>query len=255
MKIRCRISPTGKSQGFTLIELLVVIAIIAILAAILFPVFAQARAKARQTACLNNQKQFGLALLQYIQDYDETLPWGFNNSVLDPDVRRRWHGLIITYTKNAALRECPSFAPTPNTTVVPKIANSYGVSLDFFAQGTDPAVKSMADLKNVAGTIAFCDSAQMDDSADPNNPSLWKEINDADWNVSFPTRASNNTLPTDWNGNKRRPSNRHNGGLNCAFFDGHAKWSKLDALVGPGPYPPTTGDYAINGAKNLWDNN
>ena len=63
-------------RGFTLIELLVVIAIIAILAAILFPVFAKAREKARQASCLSNVKQMCLALMQYAQDYDETLPQG-----------------------------------------------------------------------------------------------------------------------------------------------------------------------------------
>ncbi|MBC7807537.1 MAG: prepilin-type N-terminal cleavage/methylation domain-containing protein, partial [Akkermansiaceae bacterium] len=61
-------------SGFTLIELLVVIAIIAILAAILFPVFAQAREKARQISCLSNQKQIGIAMMMYVQDYDETYP-------------------------------------------------------------------------------------------------------------------------------------------------------------------------------------
>ncbi|HEX5322780.1 MAG TPA: prepilin-type N-terminal cleavage/methylation domain-containing protein, partial [Capsulimonadaceae bacterium] len=64
-----------RSKGFTLIELLVVIAIIAILAAILFPVFATAREKARQATCLSNEKQIGLAMNMYVQDYDETLPF------------------------------------------------------------------------------------------------------------------------------------------------------------------------------------
>jgi len=66
--------PNKYRLGFTLIELLVVIAIIAILAAILFPVFAKVREKARQTACLSNQKQLGLAVMQYVQDYDESYP-------------------------------------------------------------------------------------------------------------------------------------------------------------------------------------
>ncbi|WP_395145752.1 prepilin-type N-terminal cleavage/methylation domain-containing protein, partial [Armatimonas sp.] len=66
-----------KKRAFTLIELLVVIAIIAILAAILFPVFAQAREKARQTSCLSNQKQIGLGVMQYVQDYDETYPTAY----------------------------------------------------------------------------------------------------------------------------------------------------------------------------------
>jgi prepilin-type N-terminal cleavage/methylation domain-containing protein len=70
---------TKRVSGFTLIELLVVIAIIAILAAILFPVFAQAREKARQTACLSNSKQMALGLAQYTQDYDEQLPFGGYN--------------------------------------------------------------------------------------------------------------------------------------------------------------------------------
>src|SRR5690349_23826516 len=69
----------SKRNGFTLIELLVVIAIIAILAAILFPVFAQAREKARAASCLSNLKQIGLALMMYVQDYDELLPVPFPN--------------------------------------------------------------------------------------------------------------------------------------------------------------------------------
>jgi len=105
-----------KKSAFTLIELLVVIAIIAILAAILFPVFAQAREKARQTSCISNQKQIGLAMFQYIQDYDEFLP--FANTVDQNNFEHRWYDGVYPYIKNGSpvkgaggvnLFHCPSF--------------------------------------------------------------------------------------------------------------------------------------------------
>jgi prepilin-type N-terminal cleavage/methylation domain-containing protein/prepilin-type processing-associated H-X9-DG protein len=95
----------GKSTAFTLIELLVVIAIIAILAAILFPVFAQAREKARQTSCLSNQKQIGTAIMMYVQDYDEYMP-AVVLSQATPNLR--WHEQIQSYIKSAQVFKCPS---------------------------------------------------------------------------------------------------------------------------------------------------
>jgi len=106
------------SAGFTLIELLVVIAIIAILAAILFPVFAQAREKARQISCLSNTKQIGLGLYMYVEDYDETMPAAFaavaninggNCGVID------FEDQIQPYVKNLALYKCPSDGYPRNT--------------------------------------------------------------------------------------------------------------------------------------------
>lgn len=108
-------SKTNKTSGFTLIELLVVIAIIAILAAILFPVFAQAREKARAITCVSNEKQIGLAILQYTQDYDETLPLGqreanqgeiksvpasYLTGVVNPCVA--WQYEVMPYVKSGA---------------------------------------------------------------------------------------------------------------------------------------------------------
>lgn len=103
-------------SAFTLIELLVVIAIIAILAAILFPVFAQAREKARQASCLNNTKQLSLGYLMYVQDYDEIFPRRDNGDGIDPNIPTEQrdptpghsNGLIYPYLKNFGILTCPS---------------------------------------------------------------------------------------------------------------------------------------------------
>ncbi len=102
-------------RAFTLIELLVVIAIIALLAAILFPVFARARENARKTSCLNNMRQIGLGLLAYTQDYDETLvaDWfGPDTGPTDPENtgqrRYKWMDAIYPYVKNEQVFNCPS---------------------------------------------------------------------------------------------------------------------------------------------------
>src|SRR5262245_15655599 len=113
-------SSRPRGRGFTLIELLVVIAIIAILAAILFPVFAQAREKARQGSCLSNMKQMALAVHMYAQDYDEILP-PYNDAVFDfgnpdPTTRKRSDGpwrtnylwCLQPYMKNQQIQACPS---------------------------------------------------------------------------------------------------------------------------------------------------
>jgi prepilin-type N-terminal cleavage/methylation domain-containing protein/prepilin-type processing-associated H-X9-DG protein len=107
-------SVTGsqKTQGFTLIELLVVIAIIAILAAILFPVFAKAREKARQITCTSNEKQIGLGILQYVQDNDETFPGGAPGAVESQIAGVGWAGAISPYVKSVGVFTCPDDSTT-----------------------------------------------------------------------------------------------------------------------------------------------
>jgi prepilin-type N-terminal cleavage/methylation domain-containing protein/prepilin-type processing-associated H-X9-DG protein len=135
-------------SGFTLIELLVVIAIIAILAAILFPVFAQARAKARQTACLSNLKQLNLGIQMYIQDYDETFPywaWGQSysggtavNGVASPNhFESLWINAIYPYVKNNQVYACPQDVAslTPANSAV-----FWWASGDLIADGINPAL-------------------------------------------------------------------------------------------------------------------
>ncbi len=112
---------TNFSSGFTLIELLVVIAIIAILAAILFPVFARARENARRSSCQSNLKQMGIAFLQYNQDYDEKMPFYYNRAGI------WWMDAVQPYVKSYQVWKCPSDSspavPTASTT-----ASSYGAN-------------------------------------------------------------------------------------------------------------------------------
>ena len=137
----------SKSRGFTLIELLVVIAIIAILAAILFPVFAQAREQARKTSCLSNNKQIGMAVLMYVQDYDETFPFATESST-SQNVFYTWQDLTEPYIKSWGIMIDPdsihrnpdpnSFDPqTENYGVIPR-ASAFGLTSwtdDYYSSG------------------------------------------------------------------------------------------------------------------------
>ena len=181
-----------RRTGFTLIELLVVIAIIAILAAILFPVFARAREKARQASCLSNVKQQGVAVMMYVQDYDEAFPIDLYG----------WVVALRPYTKNEQIWVCPSWR-------LPVWQRCSGDS------ATESSYQYSHDIEGKAL------------SSIPRPADKVLELENHEWCGGFWTACTYDpcTLPTDL----------HNEGDNCGFYDGHAKWLKQDQVRMPGP--------------------
>jgi len=193
-------------KGFTLIELLVVIAIIAILASILFPVFARAREKARQTACLSNMKQIGLSLQMYAQDYDETYPrYQFGAG---PDYF--WRDGILPYVKNSQLFTCPSRRTTGWNGTYGASSSSYG----FNCSGKGYDGQSMAYGEDPSRTIIVGESY---------NVHKYSPYYDLALTVAQCVRMSNDNTSN---------SPPHNGGENDVYADGHAKWISSSALFG-----------------------
>jgi prepilin-type N-terminal cleavage/methylation domain-containing protein len=162
-----------RAAAFTLIELLVVIAIIAILAAILFPVFAQAREKARQASCLSNTRQMGLAVAMYVQD-NEAYPSASSPSSFRP--RTRWADHIFPYVKNEGLFLCPS---APKTLLnkqwahdLTRLYGGYGYNYQYLGNARFPFTASEAEITAPAETIAIADTngvAWDDPSKNPAN--------------------------------------------------------------------------------------
>ena len=217
-----------RSAGFTLIELLVVIAIIAILAAILFPVFARARENARKATCQSNLKQLGMAAMQYAQDYDETYPSVYRRM---PDLYW-WGDMLQPYIKNYQVLVCPSGSWSTATERPPSLPNplvcSYALpnikQTDAGAAITPLSGAAMASVPDPAGTILFCDSTV---------------------NEIFAPGAQNYTIAgsngvTDLGtGTVVRVARRHMDGFNCAFADGHVKWLRQST---PGMWTTLAGD-------------
>jgi prepilin-type N-terminal cleavage/methylation domain-containing protein len=257
-----------KHEGFTLIELLVVIAIIAILAAILFPVFAKVREKARQTSCLSNEKQIGLGLLQYIQDNNDTEPLPSNGN--NPQWWAcGWASTIYPYVKSTAVFKCPD---DPTVSTAPFVTVSYAFNqnlrgVDGYADGVvsaQTAPASTVALCEVSGISAVITSEATGPAATPyqNTQDLSPVTNGNNflfgYNASNP--ANNPMLETGELGNPpvtsaegkgtvapafpgydpANPSGRHTQGSNFIMNDGHAKWLK-PAAVSPGNTPSNRG--------------
>jgi len=194
-------------RGFTLIELLVVIAIIAILAAILFPVFAKAREKARQSSCTSNEKQICLAVMSYAQDYDEILPAYYNFGAAVPAGARYWQEVIMPYIKNTQVFVCPSRVTT-------NWIDSYGCNYNWpfsnFEQNAWPPEQgdALGTISRPSEIMMFLDGSSYITLYDPG--------------VALST-----------GGNYGKPEGRHNDQCNVAFCDGHVKSMNRQEIASP----------------------
>ena len=205
-----------RHHGFTLIELLVVIAIIAILAAILFPVFSRARAKARQASCISNLKQLGLAVDMYAQDYDEYLPPHNDNEPPYPPYDWRYDTFIyhlIPYTKNVQITKCPddaAWVAPPNGTPGTDRWWSYDFNRGCEYGPQQPGWLSAFEVP--AGTILMFDGSEEDEGVElTDNDSLDRD-------------------PSQWNPDNARAYRRHSDGHNILWADGHVKWMKAGTV-------------------------
>lgn len=251
----------GRS-GFTLIELLVVIAIIAILAAILFPVFAKAREKARQSSCASNMKQIGLALLGYTQDYDEKFPpavsyapigttnqianWGMDYTVNNGGTAVIVPSIVGSFIKNRQIFNCPS---GPRPVVSAPTATPPGVTTDgalAYMYNDLIAARSQAALSGVAQTILAAEATGATVNPGGVAPGTAKLVygvghaihrNATQPAVAAPrTQAFSTTAVapvniapagTQWEATAFKDTTRHSDGGNYLYGDGHVKWSKV----------------------------
>ena len=203
-----------RRRGFTLIELLVVIAIIAILAAILFPVFAKAREKARQSSCQSNVKQIGVAILQYVQDYDERFCPNYIYQGPGSTNLTWWDDLVQPYVKNYQLLICPSDTPAaytyarptwpgiPNPLLYAYSANSNGGGSGQYVIAGGGNGGPLAKVQSAANLIIIAESNDI-------------ELNTLNGDVDAFTPNGIGTI-----------AKRHNDGSNWLFCDGHVKWLK-----------------------------
>ncbi len=247
-------------KAFTLIELLVVIAIIAILAAILFPVFAQARAKARQITCVSNLKQIGLATIMYAQDFDETYPTGY----APPDGSTIWRIVLLPYIQkygnpddpydnrgSFGVLSCPELpsgnSPTPYDGFGPT-SYGYNTTAAGMTNGWNAAAgpddpnhyvgKAMAALRRPAGVVAYADAAEVGDSL----PAAGDD----------PMNGANSPPCTNY-----ESDNGANGVGDCGPFTFHPKLWKAD-----NPWGSVDWDFGVpglglvaNGGDGPWSGN
>lgn len=217
-----------RRRGFTLIELLVVIAIIAILAAILFPVFAQAREAARKTQCLSNTKQIGTAYMLYLQDFDETFPPHVTERTApsgtpDTAVARApfsYKTKLLPYTKNDGIFKCPSAPAWPAVGPGQWFSTDYGNNHN---EANLPTASQQAWYQ-ANPDFGFNETTTL---AGISQPARFILVADAGRADGTPSRGG--MYPQPWvfdNTTQGRFLPRHQGGGNIAYADGHAKWTR-----------------------------
>lgn len=231
-----------KRKGFTLIELLVVIAIIAILASILFPVFARAREKARQASCGSNCKQLALAALMYAQDYDESFPGFYSKLSSGNWPLKQWCHDLMPYIKNTQIFRCPSGGDSNTSANTPPLAPRfplcYGTNPRVFSGGRGNFNNNDAQFTSTAETLMLFDGIR------------------SGRYCTYPMG-----IVGRFDGCRGRPAGiatvsnagltagmdyaRHNSGSNIAFVDGHVKWLKS------GTWEQVTGVSWANRRQNL----
>ena len=218
-------------SAFTLIELLVVIAIIAILAAILFPVFARARENARRASCQSNLKQIGLGIMQYTQDYDERLPASVANNSGDSSHSLSYY--VQPYIKSTQVFRCPSDTTTT--------ASSYGYNYVYLASSGLTKAISIASIQNVAQTLMLMDSYNVGSYDFIYSARYWRSN-------GGPTVYG--TAPSTTNAYQHgNADDRHLDTINTLWCDGHVKAVKLSAISGP------AGCAGTAACDELWDLN
>jgi len=228
-------------KGFTLIELLVVIAIIAILAAILFPVFAKVREKARQASCASNEKQLGLGVIQYIQDYDEHFPvvWDNRSSLGAGKTDINWGQEIYPYVKSLQVYVCPS-----NTYAAAQVTAGQFMSYGF--GGNENPSSNIPVSYAMNGDIGFVN----ENGGPPNAQYTWGPykseagIDEPSSKVMI-TECIGTNSATHWPGwfNFSGAASSagiytqlfagHTGLMNVAYIDGHVKAMKPVNLLTP----------------------
>ena len=231
--------------AFTLIELLVVIAIIAILAAILFPVFAQARAKARQATCISNVKQIALSAMMYLQDYDEQFAPYQTIAVCPPDwaaqgacvagtsVTLGFLGLLQPYSRNNLYSQCPDAkrnTRAPGTALRLWLEGRVGYGMAYPTPGEN--LGALAAGNGLASMEAPADHAlAMDVVPDgPNNIGIYNSFGGYFNHASTPFGLSEYGASGTLAANHMRPQGRHNGLVTVGFCDGHAKAVPFDKV-------------------------